>query len=149
MPPAPLARTKSIKTAQPIQAETGHLTASRPAVEQARSGVPRTWLAAAAVVLIGAVGAVVAFGGGSGGDSSAETEAVAAATSSPSAEESAESEATPESALAALQRGAAAFANTKAFAAMQSRIMRIDHSWERTTRLYERVYRSAAPAATS
>jgi glycogen synthase len=50
---------------------------------------------------------------------------------------------TAESLLGALQRGAAAFANTKAFDALQSRVMRIDHSWERTTRLYERAYRDA------
>ncbi len=53
-------------------------------------------------------------------------------------------EPTPESLLAALQRAAAAFANTKAFREVQSRVMRIDHSWERTTRLYERTYRDAA-----
>ena len=50
---------------------------------------------------------------------------------------------TRESLLGALQRAAAAFANTKAFGELQSRIMRIDHSWERTTRLYERAYRDA------
>ena len=55
---------------------------------------------------------------------------------------------TPESLLAALQRAAAAFANTKAFREVQSRIMRIDHSWERTIRLYERVYRDATGAHT-
>ena len=48
--------------------------------------------------------------------------------------------------LSAMQRGAAAFANAKAFRAMQSRVMRIDHSWERTTRLYERTYRDAIAA---
>ena len=52
-------------------------------------------------------------------------------------------EATTESLLSALQRAAAAFANTKAFRALQSRVMRIDHSWERTIRLYERAYRDA------
>lgn len=50
---------------------------------------------------------------------------------------------TERSLLAALQRAAAAFANTKAFRELQSRIMRIDHSWERTIRLYERTYRDA------
>ncbi len=50
---------------------------------------------------------------------------------------------TTESLLGALQRGAAAFANTKTFGQLQSRVMRIDHSWERTTRLYERAYRDA------
>jgi starch synthase len=52
-------------------------------------------------------------------------------------------EPTAESLLGALQRAAAAFANTKAFGELQSRVMRIDHSWERTTRLYERAYRDA------
>lgn len=51
--------------------------------------------------------------------------------------------------LSALQRAAAAFANNKAFREMQSRIMRIDHSWERTTRLYERAYRDAVSARAS
>jgi starch synthase len=50
---------------------------------------------------------------------------------------------TESSFLAALQRAAAAFANTKAFREIQGRVMRIDHSWERTTRLYERTYRDA------
>lgn len=52
-------------------------------------------------------------------------------------------ESTPNALLAALQRAAAAFANTKAFSALQSRVMRIDHSWERTIRLYERIYKDA------
>ena len=52
-------------------------------------------------------------------------------------------EPTAGSLLSALQRAAAAFANTKAFREVQSRIMRIDHSWERTSRLYERTYRDA------
>lgn len=55
-------------------------------------------------------------------------------------------EPTTRSLLSALQRAAAAFANTKAFRDVQSRIMRIDHSWERTTRLYERTYRDAISA---
>lgn len=55
-------------------------------------------------------------------------------------------EPTPESLLAALQRAAAAFANNKAFRELQSRVMRIDHSWERTIRLYERAYRDAIDA---
>ncbi len=50
---------------------------------------------------------------------------------------------TPRSLLSALQRAAAAFAKTKAFDGVQSRVMRIDHSWERTIRLYERTYREA------
>ncbi len=55
-------------------------------------------------------------------------------------------EPTTRSLLSALQRGAAAFANHKPFGEMQSRVMRIDHSWERTTRLYERAYREAIAA---
>lgn len=55
-------------------------------------------------------------------------------------------ETTAASMLAALQRAAAVFANSKAFAELQRRVMRIDHSWERTTRLYERVYRDAVAA---
>ena len=55
-------------------------------------------------------------------------------------------EPTTRSLLSALQRGAAVFANTKAFREVQSRVMRIDHSWERTTRLYERAYREAISA---
>ncbi|HSN82162.1 MAG TPA: glycogen/starch synthase [Polyangiales bacterium] len=50
---------------------------------------------------------------------------------------------TEKSLLSALQRAAAAFANAKAFRELQSRVMRIDHSWERTIRLYERAYRDA------
>jgi starch synthase len=56
---------------------------------------------------------------------------------------------TTRSLLSALQRGAAAFANNKPFREMQSRVMRIDHSWERSTRLYERAYREAISAHTS
>ncbi len=55
-------------------------------------------------------------------------------------------EPTTGSLLAVLQRAAAAFANTKAFREVQSRVMRIDHSWERTIRLYERAYRDATSA---
>ncbi len=55
-------------------------------------------------------------------------------------------EPTTKSLLSAMQRAAAAFANTKAFRDVQSRVMRIDHSWERTTRLYERTYRDAIAA---
>ncbi|MGB8329995.1 MAG: glycogen/starch synthase [Polyangiales bacterium] len=55
-------------------------------------------------------------------------------------------EPTTRSLLSALQRAAAAFANDKAFREVQSRVMRLDHSWERTTRLYERTYRDAIAA---
>jgi starch synthase len=57
-------------------------------------------------------------------------------------------EPTTRSLLSAVQRGAAAFANNKRFREMQSRVMLIDHSWERTTRLYERAYREAIAAHT-
>lgn len=46
--------------------------------------------------------------------------------------------------LAALQRGLAAFARGPQFRALQHRVMTIDHSWDRSARLYERLYRSAA-----
>ncbi len=55
-------------------------------------------------------------------------------------------EPTTRSLLSAVQRAAAAFANNKAFREVQSRAMLIDHSWERTTRLYERAYREAISA---
>lgn len=55
-------------------------------------------------------------------------------------------EQTTRSLLSALQRAAAAFTNTKAFRAVQSRAMRVDHSWERTIRIYERTYRDAISA---
>ncbi|MGB3052499.1 MAG: glycogen/starch synthase [Polyangiales bacterium] len=55
-------------------------------------------------------------------------------------------EPTTRSLLAAMQRATAAFANNKAFREVQSRVMRLDHSWERTTRLYERAYRDAIAA---
>jgi starch synthase len=58
-------------------------------------------------------------------------------------------EQTTRSLLAALQRAAAAFASHKAFRELQGRIMRLDHSWERTTRLYERAYRDAIAAHAS
>jgi starch synthase len=58
-------------------------------------------------------------------------------------------EPTTRSLLSALQRAAAAFANNKPFREMQSRVMRIDHSWERSTRLYERAYREAISAHAS
>ncbi|MFW2387409.1 MAG: glycogen synthase [Polyangiales bacterium] len=58
-------------------------------------------------------------------------------------------EQTTRSLLAALQRAAAVFASTKAFRELQGRVMRLDHSWERTTRLYERAYRDAIAAHAS
>ena len=58
-------------------------------------------------------------------------------------------ERTTRSLLAVLQRATSAFANNKAFREMQSRVMRLDHSWERTIRLYERAYRDAIAAHSS
>jgi starch synthase len=55
-------------------------------------------------------------------------------------------EPTAEALLSVTQRAVAAFANRKAFQALQGRVMRIDHSWERTVRLYERAYRDAQAA---
>ncbi|UJR83107.1 glycogen synthase [Sandaracinus amylolyticus] len=45
--------------------------------------------------------------------------------------------------LAAIQRGLAAFTQPAAFRALQHRVMTIDHSWDRSARLYERLYRAA------
>lgn len=44
--------------------------------------------------------------------------------------------------LATLQRAIAAFGRRSAFAKAQARAMRIDHSWERSAYLYERLYGS-------
>lgn len=52
-------------------------------------------------------------------------------------------EATSKAMLAALQRGLAAFAQGPQFRALQHRVMTIDHSWDRSARRYERLYRSA------
>lgn len=45
--------------------------------------------------------------------------------------------------LGALQRALSAFAHREAFRAMQYRAIMIDHSWDRSARLYERLYRAA------
>ena len=50
-------------------------------------------------------------------------------------------EATPQALLGAIRRGIAAFTLAAPFDAMRRRIMRIDHSWERSARLYETLYR--------
>jgi starch synthase len=52
-------------------------------------------------------------------------------------------EPTPESLLGAVRRGFAAFRNADAFESLRRRTMRIDHSWDRSARLYERLYREA------
>ncbi len=48
--------------------------------------------------------------------------------------------------LGALQRGAASFLKHDAFDALQRRVMLIDHSWDRSARLYERIYLKAISA---
>lgn len=45
---------------------------------------------------------------------------------------------------AALARAVSGFTKVDEFRALQRRVMRIDHSWERTARLYDRQYRLAA-----
>lgn len=47
-----------------------------------------------------------------------------------------------EAVLAALQRATAAFATRSAFEKVRARAMRLDHSWERSAYLYERLYES-------
>ena len=55
-----------------------------------------------------------------------------------------------EALLGGIQRALAAYAQRDAFRGLQHRVMTVDHSWDRSARLYERVYRSAqAPAETT
>ena len=51
---------------------------------------------------------------------------------------------TTEDLLAAIRRAIAAHTTPEAFSALQKRVMRVDTSWERSARLYDRVYRHAA-----
>jgi starch synthase len=53
---------------------------------------------------------------------------------------------TPDDLLAATRRALAAFGKQRAFETLQGRVMRVDHSWERSARLYERTFRAAADA---
>lgn len=53
---------------------------------------------------------------------------------------------TPDALLGAVQRAQAAFTSRGQFRAVQVRAMRIDHSWDRTARILERLYRGARPA---
>lgn len=46
--------------------------------------------------------------------------------------------------LAAIQRATAAFTNHKAFESLRRRVMRIDHSWDRSARRYDLLYRNLA-----
>ena len=55
-------------------------------------------------------------------------------------------DATPEELLAAVRRAFAAF-RLEGFDALRRRVMRIDHSWDRSARRYERIYRDAASAS--
>lgn len=48
---------------------------------------------------------------------------------------------TPDDLLSAIRRAIAAFSAREAFEALSQRVMRIDHSWERSARLYDRSYR--------
>jgi len=43
--------------------------------------------------------------------------------------------------LATIRRGIAAFESREAFAALQTRVMRLDHSWDRSARRYDALYR--------
>ncbi len=52
-------------------------------------------------------------------------------------------DATTDDLLAAIRRGLGAYARRDAFAKASQRVMRLDHSWERSARLYERVYKDA------
>jgi len=55
-------------------------------------------------------------------------------------------DATAEDLLSAIRRAFAAFHKVEEIEALQRRVMRLDHSWERSARLYERLYRGAANA---
>jgi starch synthase len=55
-------------------------------------------------------------------------------------------EPTAEDLLAAVRRGLSAF-HESGFRALQARAMRVDHSWERAGRLYERLYRAQPEAS--
>lgn len=57
-------------------------------------------------------------------------------------------DATPQALLGAIRRGLAAFTLGAAFDGMRRRAMRIDHSWERSARLYESLYRELSTPAT-
>ncbi len=46
--------------------------------------------------------------------------------------------------LAAVRRGFAAFHRSDEIEKLKSRVMRVDHSWERSARLYERLYTASA-----
>jgi starch synthase len=54
-------------------------------------------------------------------------------------------EATADELLAAIRRSFAAFQKAEEIEALKRRVMRLDHSWERSARLYERLYRGDSP----
>ena len=54
-------------------------------------------------------------------------------------------EPTPRALLAAIQRGISAFTLGAPFESLQKRVMRIDHTWERSARLYESLYKEILP----
>ncbi len=58
-------------------------------------------------------------------------------------------EATADELLAASRRGIAAFTKRDAFRALQRRVMRLDWSWARSARLYERLYKELTTPAAS
>jgi starch synthase len=51
--------------------------------------------------------------------------------------------------LGAVQRAVAGYANREAFRALAHRAMLVDHGWERTARLYEKLYRNTPAEAAS
>jgi starch synthase len=53
-------------------------------------------------------------------------------------------EATSEDLLAAIRRSFSAFQKVEEIDALKRRVMRLDHSWERSARLYERLYRGGS-----
>jgi starch synthase len=56
-------------------------------------------------------------------------------------------EPTAPSMLGAIQRAIAGYAERGAYRALQHRAMTVDHSWDRSARLYERLYRSVCDAS--
>lgn len=50
----------------------------------------------------------------------------------------------PEEVLATVRRAIAGWTEGEAFTALRRKVMRLDHSWERSGRLYERLYRELA-----
>ena len=55
-------------------------------------------------------------------------------------------DATADDMLGAIRRGFAAFQKVDELETLQRKVMRLDHSWERSARLYERLYRTRPSA---